>query len=657
MKKLASALLAVLMLSQPFVDVAAAKVLVLEAKDDETIAGGAGYGGDAFGILYLREVVASLFRTYGMRQGVDYDVESVGKYGVNVTNLRAGRTVRGWGGPGASLVQYDAIVMISRGAFNNSGDGFRGDSLRKFLNGTNYNTVPIMMLDFGSAGFSAASDSARYGGDITHNGTLGNVMYSTKHPDVRFRTGTNKVAGVIGSTSGKTRVLIGASVGGAEGTSQDIQSAGFTPFPCMWCDSVWTSSPGVGDSAIAWVRYMDHINGASPLIYVQSNDYAAVSLNIPAIWTGLAFMDSLTSGGVFGDKEPPSFGIMVPGLASRGLATGYPWSTGGIPPDDTTNAYRAAGDSLATLGVPISFGIPANLDSITTYKRDMQYVMGKSGNFRVFPFQRYGIDTSAAAIGAGRTATTKFQPIDPWGAWRQRTAIGDGTFAGKDSSVYTHALRAFGVCDSLYPGRVDHAIYAAVDDWTPINWAGLGRDSLYSAYAKGGARAIVTNYKIERAQNPKRASQLQGMLWQTQRVKAPYANSTLNILATAPVDSGAARFDNGSGAVGTNGGFSTFKQIDRFWQSFIGTRPQPTYGYGGTEEIVWSSDSTWARHKVLVVPFASFGSGVRADRTTLPTRPGWWYTKAIVNAVKTINDFARPGRQLIVIKPVEDVQP
>jgi lipoic acid synthetase len=60
---------------------------------------------------------------------------------------------------------------------------------------------------------------------------------------------------------------------------------------------------------------------------------------------------------LFGSAEPPSFGIMVPGVASRGLATGLPWSTGGIPPDDTTNTYRAAGDSLATLGVPVALGV------------------------------------------------------------------------------------------------------------------------------------------------------------------------------------------------------------------------------------------------------------------------------------------------------------
>jgi len=655
-KKLASALLAFLMLAQPVVDVASAKVLIIEDKKTDVTPD---EGSDnAVGTHALRSTVTSILRAYGLRQGVDYEVASIGRRGVNAAQVRLGQVVINPDDPNATTQTYDAVVLVQYNGFNSSAvsGAFRGDSLRKFQNTTNYNRVPMYFVTYGSNGQGSASDSCAYGSDNTHLGTMGQVMYSTKHPSVRFRTGVNKVAEAIGSPAGKTRVLIGASMGRSEQTQQDISGTLITPFPCQWCDSVYTTTPGVGDSAIVWMRYFDHIPGAKPIIYAQTNDYAGVALNIPALWSGLVMLDSLASGNVFANAtRTPEFGIMVPGIGSRGLATGWPWSTCGIPPDDTTNAYRSV-DSLATLGVPIAFGAPANLDSITTYKRDIQRVMSSSAQFSLFPFSRYGIDTTDAAIGAGRTATTKYQPLDIFGAWRTRTAIGDDSFAGKDSSLSSHVRFAFARHDSLYPGRVDHALYAPIDDWSPKNFCCIGQDSVFSAFAKAGARAVVTNWRVQSAQIGKTASLQQGALWQTQRVRAPYAfgGSTVNVLGTAVVDSGAARFDNGNGQVGSHVGFVTFKQIDQFWLSFIGLPSSPRFGYSGD---VWTTDSLSSRQRVLVVPFASFGSGKRADRSTLPTRPGWWYTKAIVNAVKVINDFGYPGREYVKIRKVEDVQP
>jgi len=649
-KKLASALLAFLMLAQPVADVASAKVLIVEqrAEDDDN---GAAEGA---ALRDIRELPATILRMYGLRQGVDYDIVNGGMRGVNATNLRDGNVVLRAGYADAVLKHYDAVILTCKGSAGVSSGMVRTDSLFKWQNTSRFNSVPMLFLELNGVGM-APSDSSGFGGDVTAMGTMGQVMYSTKHPSWRFRTGVNKVAGAYVNPGGTRRVLIGASVGRSEGTQQDVGAVGYTALPCQWCDSVWTSTPGTGDSAITWVRYMDHIPGAKPTIYCQSNDYASVSVNIPAIWAGMAFLDSLTRGGVFGSAEPPSFGIMVPGVGSRGLATGWPWSTCGIPPDDTTNAYRTV-DSLATLGVPIAFGAPANIDSITTYGRDIQRVMSASAQFSLFPFSRYGIDTTAAAIGAGRTATTKYQPLDIFGAWRNRTAIGDDSFAGKDSSLSSHVRFAFARHDSLYPGRVDHALYAPIDDWSPKNFCCIGQDSVFSAFARAGARAVVSNWRVQRAQVGKLQTQQQGAAWEARRVRAPYAfgGTNVNLLASAVVDSGAARFDNGTGQVGLHGGFETFKQIDRFWLSFIGMKSNHSYGYAGD---AFNTDSLWSRQRVLVVPFASLGSGSRADRSTLPTRPGWWYTKAIVNAVKVINDFGVAGRTYVTIKKVEDVQP
>jgi len=619
----------------------------------------------AIGTRALRDVVASILRAYNLRDGVDYDIAGNPSYGLNVTNLRDGNWVQYAGTSAATLKHYDAVIFVGFQAMAGGPGqiGIRADSLRKWQNTSRFNSVPMMFVAYGSQTNNAAIDSSIWGGDVTHMGTMGQVMYSPKDPSLRFRNSVNKVAGVLysqASAPGTDRILIGASIGRSEGTQQDVESGGITTFPCQWCDSVWTSTPGIGDSAIVWVRYFDHIAGAKPIVYTQTNDYASVVLNIPALWAGMAFLDSLSSGGVFGGAEPPSFGIMVPGIASRGLATGLPWSTGGIPPNDTTNAYRAAADSLATLGVPIAFGAPANLDSITTYKRDIQRIMSASPLFSLFPFQRYGIDTTNAAIGAGRGATTKYHPIDLYGAWRNRSAIGDGSFLGADSSLYSHTVRAFSVFDSLYAGRVDRALYAPLDDWSPKNLCCIGADSLYSAYAKANVRAVVTNFRIRNAQYYKTASRQQGERWTAGKARAPYSgngNQYVNVLGTAPVDSGAARFDNGNGQVGSDAGFVTFKQIDRFWYSFVGMAPEGPYNYAGSGAIWRASDSTYTRHTVLVVPFASFGSGKRADWSTLPTRPGWWYTKAIVNAAKVINSLGRPGRTYVAIRKVEDVQP
>lgn len=642
-----------------------AKVLIVEDKsygvpnnNDEVNA-----PAETNGARVLRNVVASILRTYKLRDGLDYDIAGNPSYGLNVTNLRDGNWVQYAGTSAATLKHYDAVIFVGINGMalaNSQNIGLRADSLRRNQNTTRFNSVPMMFVVYGSQQQGAKTDSTIWGGDVTHMGTMGQVMYSAKDPSIRFRTATAKVGGVVysaASAPGTDRIIIGASSGRSEGTQQDIEAVGFDPFPCQWCDSVWTSTPGVGDSAVVWMRYFDHIPGAKPIVYTQTNDYAAFSLNIPAVWAGMAMLDSLSGGGVFGGAEPPSFGIMVPGVASRGLATGLPWSTGGIPPDDTTNTYRAAGDSLATLGVPVALGVPANLDSLNAYSRDLQYMLSKSANFSLFPFSRYGIDTTDAALGAGRGPSTCNNPADIFGAWRNRTAIGDFTMVGKDSSLASHVKLAFARLDSLYRGRLDRALYAPVDDWSPKNIAGIGADSMYSAFAAANVRAVVTNFRIRNAQVGKLSTRQQGERWTAGRARAPYSGNGaqyVNVLGTAPVDSGAARFDNGSGQTGADAGFPTFSQIERFWQGFIGVEPNRVYG---SANFSAGSDSTYTRHSVLVVPFASFGSGKRADRTTLPTRPGWWYTKAIVNAAKVINSCGLPGRTYVAIRKVEDVQP
>ena len=657
MKKLASALLALFMLVQPLVDVAHARLLIIEDKKTDASGFNDESSDVSVGTHVLRNVIASLVRQYGLRQGRDYDIVSVGRRGMTAAQVRRGNVIDKPDDPNSTVTTYDAAILINYNGFNSSSvaGSFRADSLRKFIDTNNYNRIPLMIVNYGSGG-TALVDSSAYGNDVTYMGTMGQVMYSTKDPSIRFRTGVNKVGEKEGDPAGMERVLVGASSGRSEGTQQDIQGVASTEFPCIWCDSVYTTSPGVGDSAIVWMRYFDHVPGAKPIIYSQSNDYAGTALNIPALWVGLAMLDSLAGGAVFsGATRTPEFGILVPGLASRGAAVGFPSSTGGLVADDTTNTYRAMGDSLATLGVPIAFGAPVNMDSVLSYKRDIQYVMSKSSRFSLFPFQRFGLDTAQADLGTnGRTACDR--PTDLWGAWRNRTAIGDGTMVGADSSLYSHVKLAFARLDSLYPGRVDHALYAPLDDWTPKSYARIGPDSLYSALAYGGARAVVTNFRIANAQLGKPVTSRQGARWTTGKERAPYAfgGTSVNVLAAAPIDSGSARFDNGNGQVGTHGGFDTFKAIDRFWLGLVVGRNSPQYGYSYDS---WSADSSNAFVRTLVVPVAAFGSGNRADMATLPTRPGWWYTKAIVNATKVINSYGYPGRTYVRVAKVEDVQP
>ncbi len=660
MKKLLATVSLWTMLLAMVSPVAEARVLVLDGSDSD-IASVVDTNNDQALTESMHDIpqfVVSILRSYGLRQGTDYDVVRIRNRNLKTLDLRYGRVVYNNDGPNPRVVQYDAIIIAAhdRRGVVNSATGVRLDSLSRFQNGNNYNRVPIAAIWYGSGGANSTGDSTYYGGDNTQLATIGQTNFASKDPTIRFQTAVAKYAINITSgtpTAGKTRILIGAGGNAALLTSSATSLFSHPTVPCKWCDSLVSSPQANVDTAIVWVRYFDHIAGAKPFVYAQSNDYASVATNIPAVWTTLAFLDSLSGGGVFGTAEPVSFGIMVPGLASRGKAVGYPSSTCGMVNGDSTNTYAFV-DSLASLGAPISFGAPTNLDSITAYKRDIQRVMDKSNNFRLFPFQRFGMDTAAAGLGN----TSLHRPADLFGAWRNRSAIGDGSFVGADSSLYSHLLFGFSRLDSLYRNRVDHALYAPLDDWSPKNLSAIGSDSIYSAIALSGAKAIVTNYNIWNAQSGKQQTLLQGLDYHNRSITTLCGNAygrKINVLGTAVLDSGSARFDNGYGQGSCcSGGIQNHERVSRFWLSFIGYRPVQSWAYNaGTTP--YTRDSTFTPQRVAVVPFASLGSGNRADASTSPLAPGWWYVKWIVNGAKTVNLYGR--RTLINIVPVEKVTP
>lgn len=651
MRRVLAAALAALVLWAPLAD---ARALVVVAAFSGGSSSELGNPAENASYRSMGESVISIFRSMGLKQGVDYDVMAADSRAARTEFFRRGAVTYGFQTglaetPGAVVKTYDAVIHV--GLKNTaSGTLYRPDSLMGRQSTTTYNRVPQVFIWYGS--LSCAACSTGYGGDVTYMGSMGQVNRSGKDNSLRFRTAVNKVASLqtAGHLLGGYRVLIGASSGAGIIANQGVDGIGADPLiPAVWPDSLIT---GASDSAVVWAKLWQHLIDAGvdakPTIYVQSNDYAASATNIAAIWTALAWADSLTGGGVFPSGQATA-AINIRGGFSRGGQLGWPTSTGGMTNTDSTN-FKATLDSLNALGVPIT--VAANPDSVASYPNEKEW-WSRIGGISYSPWFPTGLLDSTSA---GNQATSRNKLVDIYGLRRTRVAIGNTTGTA-DTSIASLLRVAFARCDSLWPYRVDRAVIAPLDDWSPRNISAMGQDSLLWAFHKAGARAVVSNRSIAFAQAGKPATTQQGASWQTDRIRLTYApGEVVKLLSTATLDSGSVRFDSGTGQVGQAGAMRTFTFIEQWWRGFVGQRNDPTYAASGpTSGNGGATDSVYTRTPVLTVYASDLQSGLRADASTLPLRPGFHLIKEIVNASKVVNSYAR--RPLIRWVKTEDVQP
>lgn len=267
---------------------------------------------------------------------------------------------------------------------------------------------------------------------------------------------------------------------------------------------------------------------AKPNVYCYpSHLNSGTAIDPGILLTTLAWGDSLSGGGLFGNstKLPRRFGIHIDDAWRRGDSK---WSTfyGMISTDDTTT-YKASIDSLAALGAKLVVSYePESLSRVLL-------AAGVTGNGRFYdqrwwaraPLVHYtphchtgtSVNVTPAQnifgeVGAGFTGKN-LRVLDIFGVSRLRYAFGsvDSMLAyglpdyvndpADSGSVYWLVKRAFALGDSVFgASKVDRLIMPAGDDWSITNvrhrlsqQQALGVDSVAAALLAAGAVGVRTN--------------------------------------------------------------------------------------------------------------------------------------------------------------------
>lgn len=562
-----------------------------------------------------------------------YDVMSPCAPELNTERLRTGVLPSGTYG----AVIYTALGATDCGARDNSHSDYMLDSLKTTDKAP---LIPHLWVGDQSGYIRSDWDSMGIGTpDLTTK--PGGLTYRLPGTSYTFATNMSEGATVEPGEipPGGIRKYISRT------TNARNRYAAGSVFPCGDCDSSGTVlASATTDSVLMWSKLNAHKAGAKPIICVIPADFAGgdVEYSPEVMLMALAALDSLSGHAVFGENPRPiQWGFVVRGAFSRMTHA----SSGGFPPQDTSTVYASI-DSLASLRVP--FSVAANVCSVATYPRDKQ-VWARASMAHYTPYITNGaIDSTAQNQGASYNV-----PVDPFGRWRSRAAYGDGSRAGKDTSLTALLVAARFKADSLWPGRVDHLLIAPWDDWSPVNTPAMTLDSLFGAFRKAGFVGVVSNMRL-RNSNPTAVGGANPYGWWPQQrweYTSKISAGRFKILATPGwQDSGSARWDNGSGSAGAYV-YPSFDRMEMFWRGLLmgATMPGRSSGQYHTKR----PDSTDGATRIYTIHVGDLGKGTHASGRA--TRPGWWQIKYIVNASKAINYLA--GRTLIDIRYPEDVEP
>lgn len=438
----------------------------------------------------------------------------------------SGRMVWNYGSAGAYVETFDAVLHVT---FNGkmaslANGGYRPDSLT--VGGTTYShSVPQLFwwIQSGNVGYNIAADSLSdsTGTSTTAPGSmkfLGSslITFPLEIPssDPTRPYWTTSVHGFVAANAtppaGGLRIL--NSLNKKDGVSSEgnaLELAGFQmsnngdnslPFSGPWLDS--TKFVANSDNMTMWLRPMSHISGAKPLIFSvihgtsDCTDSLGASFRIPcegdaqAMLMSLAVLDSAAGGNVFSkDLLPLKLGVVVRGGFNRGGLR----NPGGIVATDSA-AFKVSMDSLATLSPAIPITVQADVDSIESYASEKGWWL-RLPKVKFSPYTRAGVDT-ARNLGA----TSAVRPVDVFGLYRTRIALGDGSYLGADTaSVYSGVRRLFYKADSTF-GRdyVSRFLTAPLDDFSAENMA-ISIDSTLYAATLAGARGFLIDAQEQQA--------------------------------------------------------------------------------------------------------------------------------------------------------------
>ena len=665
------AALAALLIAAP---AQAAKVLLVEPKHPTDIDG-------APSIMRLNRMVKDIFETYGVEyKSVRWDV-------LKTEDARTGVMVWSRGTGAAYAETFDAVVHLWRANTNVVVGALRADSM---LTVARPPLVPQLFVlnditRVGGAGYSYANTACcttgvwEGGGGVSGPGQVANanaMLYVSEHDQRRrwFTDGSFTVGFRADDTFNSTAGGVRKHISMASGATPFVVEQTF--HNCLHCDSLRFA---VTDSMAMWERMFNVGGGAQPAIFVSVDGNGGFSDSAkdadgsgqpPAevskimILAGLARLDSLVYANT-GERlitKPRTYAVTFDGAFTHHVNRRY-----GMPPADSS-VFKASLDSLATLGIPVTFGV--NIDSVAAYPNEKAW-------YERVPLARYtpqswmGVsDTSAAATGP---YTSPRISLDVLGRYRARAAYGDGSAVGADTSLWARLKWALFKADSIFGrGRVERFLLAPDDDWSPKNIRPIGGgpdvDSVLWAIHRAGFKGIRVwgwdNAGSGTARTTFSANPL-GWINNQEVVREGVGGNQLTLIRHNgfPIVGGTKAYHTGNdtaSAPADSGSYLVqYAEHNRMWTGF-------------TQDEDWVDYDTWPRDFTYF--FATkFTAGLwldvdipRRDIASLPRRAyirtfhirdlggvpngpparnAYWVLKSAVNAAETINKLA--GRTVV----------
>lgn len=436
------------------------------------------------------------------------------------------------------------------------------------------------------------------------NPTLQGLLYMTERPSVRWQMHTYAAGWPITDTAipGGIRKLLSSTTSG-----YGIIRDGSGLVESQWPDSMPFYSAS-NETTLVWDRlwanptsykatyraktmtFCDYYGGGITFDSLANQGIAVAYRTgenegeTSVLRFGLAHFDSLIGGRLF-TKGPATRGVVIAGAASRGLRR---W-TGGIAPGDTSVFYSSL-DSLASYGIPLTFALNVNPDTLSAYARDL--IKLKSVPLARFtPYITDGVFDTTASLTATGTTRNKTRWVDVFGRWRDRVLVGSGGIG--DTSLVTQLAYLKAYTDSVTGRATVPILVPPYDDWSPGVKSATNR---FNAKANGRIYADSTMYAMRRA----------GFLGVLANGQSPECDLSV---------SGGVGYTNPRGFIGKQGWYRP---------KFNGTETDVTSG------IVSYAGATMDPFLVLTHSGSTMGMGktqqaLFGDSTTSKTEGSWQY--------------------------------
>ena len=644
------------------------------------------------------------------------DVSIVRADNVRTEWARTGKMV--WGrdasqttsGVGGYEEQFNAVIALGNYSTNAIKTGmFKSDSLsrtrRQGGSTVSGNAVPMLRLMTNAENVVAGAsritsyDSAGVYSTAAENGN-GIAAFTPNDPFSTFLTMSFTQPFVYKYNTGFLRKILYAGTPQIEYRWSNGVNSGARQ-ACRTCDSLLTYAES--DSLLMWdLQYGSVLGQGSTITYLSAFGAGCAADSISAdgtsgcpgtegdwqiVLAGLAHLDSLSGGNVLGKKVIKIAPIVYGGL-SRGERHAWksPGSAQGILGADTSAFYETL-DSLNALNIPITFAI--NPDSASSYERDL-IKMKQVKSARFTPQIWNGISDSTKAGGQNAA----YRPVDVYGRYRNRTAVGDFSGVGGDSSIATLAKSALRLTDSLTSGRVSRIAVAPDDDWSPLNTEGVlvgtnrvPIDSVLYALSRAGFVGVVADAQDPDANASKRGSgpsktnprgyyNRQGLFTSasipTLRGFKILTHSGYNIMGgkaqAVTLDAATALLPD-STTSSLNGPNMIYRGLGRLWSSAL-LDVEESYDLFPYDEVIVNGnramDNIWQR-KVDRIGYGwpnqvIKGNVYRISCSELsgasgqtPARTAYHVLKSAAAAMRVINKLA--GRTVVMFAYPEDIEP